>query len=75
MHHYFEIMAGLNYRVIRNLHVCVCFKHIKLVKRLLGSFHYTHFFSKNLVYLAYSNFSNKFYILLNILESPIASIN
>ena len=30
VHHYFEIMAGLNYRVIRNLHVCVCFKHIKL---------------------------------------------
>ena len=72
VHHYFEIMAGLNYRVIRNLHVCVCFKHIKLVKRLLGSFHYTHFFLRILfiwpILIFQTNFTF-FWIFLSLLVS------
>ena len=78
VHENFDAMAGLNYRFIGNLHVCVCFQHdIKLVKRLLSFFHqYTFLFLRILFLwpLLSSNFSNKVYILLNILDL-LVSIN
>ena len=58
MYQNFEVMAGLNYRFIRNLHACVCvFNIYKTDKKVVKLFSLVHIsFSNNLVYLAYAEF-------------------
>ena len=55
VHQNFEVIACLNYRFIKNLHVFVCFQHIKpVIAQLFSLVHIS--FSKNPVYLAYTEF-------------------